>query len=127
MDPDRGSAITVGRASNVRRDKNAFVKLTLEPGWSLERRVYQGRTLSHVYFANAQPLQTLIAANQPQDAGRQASPPMPSSHAVATDAIQSGNATGAHPPAGDPLSTLTRDKLKIAQLQTQLWVVFFIF
>ena len=27
MDPDRGSAITVARASNVRRDKNAFLSV----------------------------------------------------------------------------------------------------
>lgn len=94
MDPGRGSAITVARASNVRRDKNAFVKLTLEPGWSLERRVYQGRTLSHVYFANAQPIQTLIAANQAS--GRRATgftaslPPMPSRPSQSNLGMQRG-------------------------------------
>ena len=94
MDPDRGSAITVARARNVRRDKNAFVKLKLEPGWSLERRVYQGRTLSHVYFANAQPLKTLIAANQPS--GRRATsftaslPPMPSQPMQSNQGMQRG-------------------------------------
>ena len=69
MDSVRGGGITVARASNVRRDKNAFVKLTLEPGWSLERRSYKGRTLSHVYFANAEPLNTLLASSraQPRD------------------------------------------------------------
>ena len=64
MDSVRGGGITVARASKVRRDKNAFVKLTLEPGWSLERRSYKGRTLSHVYFANTKPMNTLIAANK---------------------------------------------------------------
>ena len=64
MDSVRGGGITVARASNVRRDKNAFVKLTLEPGWSLERRSYKGRTLSHVYFANAEPLNTLLASSR---------------------------------------------------------------
>ena len=64
MDSARGSGITVARASTVRRDKNAFVKLTLEPGWSLERRSYKGQTLSHVYFANTKPMNTLIAASK---------------------------------------------------------------
>ena len=64
LDSVRGGGFTVARASNVRRDKNAFVKLTLEPGWSLERRSYKGRTLSHVYFANTKPINTLIAASK---------------------------------------------------------------
>jgi len=38
------------------------VKLELEPGWSLERRAYQGRTLSHVYFAHAASTATLLAS-----------------------------------------------------------------
>ena len=64
LDSVRGDGFTVARASKVRRDKNAFVKLTLEPGWSLERRSYKGRTLSHVYFANTKPINTLIAASK---------------------------------------------------------------
>ena len=64
VDSMRGGGIMVARASKVRRDKNAFVKLTLEPGWSLERRSYKGRTLSHVYFANKKPMNTLIAASK---------------------------------------------------------------
>ena len=64
MDSVRGGGITVARARNVRRDKNAFVKLTLEPGWSLERRSYKGRTLSHVYFANSKSINTLMAASK---------------------------------------------------------------
>ncbi|WP_114993838.1 DUF3747 domain-containing protein [Synechococcus sp. UW179A] len=63
-DSVQGDGITVARASKVRRDKNAFVKLTLEPGWSLERRSYKGRTLSHVYFAHKQSMNTLMAANK---------------------------------------------------------------
>ena len=61
MDPNRGVPIVVARAQRPKRDRNAFVKLTLEPGWSLERRAYQGRTLSHVYFAHAEPTATLLA------------------------------------------------------------------
>ena len=66
LDSVRGDGFTVARTSKVRRDKNAFVKLTLEPGWSLERRSYKGRTLSHVYFANATPINTLMAASKAQ-------------------------------------------------------------
>ena len=64
LDSVRGDGFTVARTSKVRRDKNAFVKLTLEPGWSLERRSYKGRTLSHVYFANTKPINTLMAASK---------------------------------------------------------------
>ena len=61
MDPNRGVPIVVARANAVKRDRDAFVKLTLEPGWSLERRAYQGRTLSHVYFAHADSTAALLA------------------------------------------------------------------
>lgn len=61
MDPNRTTAVVVARARRARRNKDAFVKLTLEPGWKLERRAYQGRTLSHVYFANRDSLNQLIA------------------------------------------------------------------
>ena len=61
MDPNRDVPIVVARANRPKRDRNAFVKLELEPGWSLERRAYQGRTLSHVYFAHAASTDTLLA------------------------------------------------------------------
>lgn len=61
MDPNRGVPIVVARAKAVKRDRDAFVKLTLEPGWSLERRAYKGRTLSHVYFAHADSTASLLA------------------------------------------------------------------
>ena len=70
MDPDRGESSIVARASRMRRDKNAFVKLTLEPGWALERRVYKGRTLSHVYFANSKPMPTLMAQSARRNGNR---------------------------------------------------------
>ena len=94
MDPDQGSAITVARANTMRRDKNAFVKMTLEPGWSLERRVYQGRTLGHVYFAHSKPITTLIATSQASkrsSTGFNASlPPAPSSPMAASQGMQRG-------------------------------------
>lgn len=61
LDPNRNTALVVATARQARRNKNAFVKLKLEPGWQLERRAYQGRTLSHVYFANSDSLNQLIA------------------------------------------------------------------
>ena len=61
LDPNRTTAVVVAKARQARRDKNAFVKLKLEPGWQLERRAYQGRTLSHLYFANSASLNQLIA------------------------------------------------------------------
>ena len=64
IDSVQGGGITVARASKVRRDKNAFIKLTLNPGWSLERRSYGGRTLSHVYFSHKTPMNTLMASSK---------------------------------------------------------------
>ena len=61
LDPNRNTAVVVATARQARRNKNAFVKLKLEPGWQLERRAYQGRTLSHVYFANSDSLNQLVA------------------------------------------------------------------
>ena len=61
LDPNRNTAVVVATARQARRNKDAFVKLKLEPGWQLERRAYQGRTLSHVYFANSESLTQLRA------------------------------------------------------------------
>ena len=61
LDHNRNTAVVVATARQARRNKNAFVKLKLEPGWQLERRAYQGRTLSHVYFANSASLNQLTA------------------------------------------------------------------
>ena len=35
--------------------------MQLEPGWTLERRVYQGRKLNHLYFAHQAPVYRLLA------------------------------------------------------------------
>ena len=61
IDPDQAMPITVGTATVPRRDRNGFVKIKLIAGWNLERRVYQGRTLSHVYFAHPDPVNRLLA------------------------------------------------------------------
>ena len=61
MTPSQPTELLVGRGSLRQRDRNAFVAIDLEPGWSLERRAYGSQTLSHVYFANGTPLSQLIA------------------------------------------------------------------
>ena len=90
LDPNRSTAVVVARARQARRNKDAFVKLKLEPGWQLERRAYQGRTLSHVYFANSESLNQLQAkaSNRPSRSVRMATvaqapraPRSPSSYA----------------------------------------------
>ncbi|MEB3270951.1 MAG: DUF3747 domain-containing protein [Synechococcus sp.] len=57
--------LVVGRGRVPLRDRDGFVSLTLEPGWSLQRRTYQGRALSHLYFANGESLPSLLARLQP--------------------------------------------------------------
>jgi hypothetical protein len=61
MTPSQPTELLVGRGALRQRDRNAFVAIDLEPGWSLERRAYGSQTLSHVYFANGTPLSQLIA------------------------------------------------------------------
>ena len=51
----------MGQARIPRRDLNGFVRLQLEPDWALERRVYQGRQLNHLYFAHQEPVNRLLA------------------------------------------------------------------
>jgi hypothetical protein len=60
--PSQPAELLVGRGTVPRRDRDLFVALQLEPGWSLRRRVFGGRSLSHVYFSNADSLDNLIAA-----------------------------------------------------------------
>jgi len=57
----RGAELLVGRGTVPRRDRDLFVSLQLEPGWELQRRMFGARSLNHVYFANGQPLDRLIA------------------------------------------------------------------
>jgi hypothetical protein len=60
--PSQAAELLVGRGTVPRRDRDLFVALKLEPGWSIRRRVFGGRSLSHIYFSNAEPLDSLIAA-----------------------------------------------------------------
>ena len=62
LDPQQRAPLLVGQAAlPARRDPNWFVALRLEPGWALERRVYQGRPLNHLYFAHQEPVNRLLA------------------------------------------------------------------
>ncbi|MEB3318899.1 MAG: DUF3747 domain-containing protein [Cyanobacteriota bacterium] len=58
----RGAELVVGRGTVPRRDRDLFVSLQLEPGWELRRRMFGDRSLNHLYFANGQPLDALMAA-----------------------------------------------------------------
>lgn len=60
--PGQPTELIVGRGTVPRRDRDLFVALQLEPGWELRRRVFGDRSLNHMYFSNAQPLDALIAA-----------------------------------------------------------------
>ena len=61
LDPQQRAPILVGQARIPRRDLNGFVPLQLDPGWALERRVYQRRQLNHLYFAHQEPVNRLLA------------------------------------------------------------------
>ena len=59
--PSNPTVLVVGRALVPLRDRDGFVALALEPGWDLQRRVFNSQTLSHIYFANPSPLPELLA------------------------------------------------------------------
>ena len=69
MTPSQPTELLVGRGTMSQRDREGFVPIELEPGWSLERRAYGSQTLSHVYFANGTPLSQLIAKASRGSAG----------------------------------------------------------
>jgi hypothetical protein len=93
LDPQQRAPLLVGQAAiPARRDPNGFVALQLEPGWALERRVYQGRQLNHLYFAHQSPVNRLLAlaSSRGQGSGFQrlgapmppiAPPPLPTARA----------------------------------------------
>ncbi|NES87501.1 MAG: DUF3747 domain-containing protein, partial [Moorea sp. SIO2B7] len=51
--------IEIGSTKGITND---FAKIILNPGWRLTKRVYNGRTLGHLYLTNNQDLRTLIAS-----------------------------------------------------------------
>lgn len=75
--PSQGTELLVGRGAVPRRDRDLFVSLQLEPGWELRRRVFGGRSLNHIYFNNAQSLDSLIAGSRGRtDSTALAAPPI---------------------------------------------------
>ena len=60
--PTDATVLVVGRARVPLRDRDGFVALTLEPGWDLQRRMFNSQSLSHIYFANPSPLPALLAS-----------------------------------------------------------------
>ena len=65
--------LVVARGAIPSRQRDGFVALQLEPGWELQRRLFGGRSLNHLYFAHARPIQELdgVAANlSPQESGQ---------------------------------------------------------
>lgn len=61
VSPRNSAVLVVGRAEVPLRDRDGFVALKLEPGWDLQRRTYEQRALTHLYFASPAPLEQLIA------------------------------------------------------------------
>jgi len=57
--------LVVARGAIPTRQRDGFVALQLEPGWELQRRLFTGRSLNHLYFAHSRPIQELggVAAN----------------------------------------------------------------
>ncbi len=52
--------LELGRSTGIAND---FVKLELDAGWSMSRRVYNGQTLGHIYLTNNQSLDAVIASS----------------------------------------------------------------
>ncbi|MEM9977386.1 MAG: DUF3747 domain-containing protein [Cyanobacteria bacterium P01_D01_bin.2] len=51
--------LELGRSNGIAND---FVQIELDAGWSMARRVYNGQTLGHIYLANNQSLDAVVAA-----------------------------------------------------------------
>ncbi|NEP16852.1 MAG: DUF3747 domain-containing protein [Leptolyngbya sp. SIO4C1] len=49
----------IGRTSGL---ADGFLKIELNPGWQMARRVYNGQPLGHIYLANEQSLDAIVAA-----------------------------------------------------------------
>jgi N-acetylmuramoyl-L-alanine amidase len=63
--------LAIGRTNGI---ANGFLKIELNPGWQMTRRIYNGQPLGHIYLANEQSLDAVVAA-----AGGSARPtPIPS-------------------------------------------------
>ena len=55
------NSVLIGQAPIPLRDPNGFIRIRLNPGWRLERRVYLGKPLGHLYFAHPKPWNRLVS------------------------------------------------------------------
>ncbi|MBD2019912.1 DUF3747 domain-containing protein, partial [Leptolyngbya sp. FACHB-36] len=51
--------LQIGRANGM---TNGFAKISLNPGWRITKRVYNGQNVGHIYLTNDQPLTAIAAA-----------------------------------------------------------------
>ncbi|MEL7067050.1 MAG: DUF3747 domain-containing protein [Cyanobacteria bacterium J06581_3] len=74
--PGRGGdlpVLEIGRSNGVAND---FVKIALDPGWQMSRRTLNGSAQSHIYLANDDSLDTVIAqAGGPINPPQASAPP----------------------------------------------------
>ena len=61
INPATDISLIIGK---TRRTSSGMSAFKLEPGWSPQRRLYQGRPLQHVYLANPEPLAVLMAKSR---------------------------------------------------------------
>ncbi len=59
--PGQPGVLVVGSARVPAREQDALVPLQLSPGWELQRRMYGGQSLRHIYLSHPQPLEELQA------------------------------------------------------------------
>ena len=73
--------LVVARGAIPSRQRDGFVALQLEPGWELQRRLFAGRSLNHLYFASSRPIQELggVATNPGVQGGDPGAPFRPRS------------------------------------------------
>ena len=79
--------INIGRSHITARIPNTLVLLELDPEWRLERRMFKGRNLNHLYFTNSYPINQLIVHTNPrkikEEFDRLGAPPIPSTPFIA--------------------------------------------
>lgn len=98
--------IEIGRANGT---TTGFAKLELNPGWRLTRRVYNGRTLDHIYLTHDEPLNVPVATasgpltqpgtGTPAPSNPTAGTPLPSIPPQATNPLP------VPPPSNSPVSS----------------------
>ena len=83
LNPSAITPLVVGRSPRPAAGSEELVAFALEPGWTFQRRSYQGRDLNHIYLANGEPLAALQARarNGGNLLGALPAPPPPASGA----------------------------------------------